>query len=83
MKLDGKDMRMWYFLHHDFSVNSNRNPYCLRYRTKSEDVLELLSLWFRKWYYKPITINSKTFANIWNSMYLYWNINDSVIPYYK
>jgi len=51
MKLDGKDMRMWYFLHHDFSVNSNRNPYCLRYRTKSEDVLELLSLWFRKWYF--------------------------------
>lgn len=50
MKLDGKDMRMWLFLNHDFSVNINRNAYWLRYRTKSEDVLELLTHWFEKWY---------------------------------
>lgn len=50
MKLDGKDMRMWLFLNHDFSVNINRNAYWLRYRTKSEDVLEFLTHWFEKWY---------------------------------
>jgi predicted RNA-binding protein with PIN domain len=52
IKLDilGKDLKMWLFINHDFSINEKRNAYWARHRTAFENIREQLQQWFENWY---------------------------------